>query len=503
MIVLPLVLATLATLVAGFLAWWEYRRTEELFTPWMLFLVYAVLDVFLPASIFLIGEPPSLTDWIVPLRKEDIATSTLVYVVALAFFAGGYFFASRRDTEVGGSKAWRALGDLRPKLGYLYVGLAISAGWYLFYQFTLVAEAGSFDVYLSDKFRQRFRPDIFASRNLFDFVFNQFAPSMLPIFLVLVGILFFFRYKYDKPMLWGWALPAVAWLLTLTTFYRGYQLNYFLSLAFIEACRLRVVRLHPEAHLERSGRPATRLLMAPRTKVLAAVAVLLFVFYGAYRQYHSSFQYGRPVSMVGALTSQGGELVRGWGVVGLTSIVHAYPDDGSRLGGTSLITSLFMPVPRPLWPGKPERYGAEEVTRRMGWPITTQSAITMPGELYANFGLLGVPVVVAFGFLFRAVYRRRLHPKLFFAYAFFVPHGVLLTHWMSATGLMTTVTLYSLSVGAVFLVLRRDDPHAPAHIEDGGHRGQLSPVALSAKGARRGSARAGAGPLPVHFSRPR
>ena len=225
--------------------------------------------------------------------------------------------------------------------------------------------------------------------------------------------------------------------------------------------------------------------MAPRTKILAAVAVLVFGFYGAYRQYHSSFQYGKPVSVAGALTSQAGELVRGWGAIGLASILHAYPDEGSRLGGSSIVSALYMPVPRPLWPGKPERYGAEEVTRRMGWPITTQSAITMPGELYANFGFLGLPLVAALGLLFRAVYRRRRHPKLLFVYAFFVPHAVLLTHWMSSSGLVTSLTLHALSVVAVVMVLQPDSGNVPSQVGDDRGRREVPQLVRSAAGPRR------------------
>ena len=456
MILVPIVVATLATIAAGLLAWWEHRRTGELFTPWMLFLVYAALDVFLPAATSLLTDPPALAAWMLPLQKDDIATSTLVYVVSLLFFAAFYFFAS-----LGGSgdtdKAWAGLADLKLKVGHVYTGLALTGGWYVLHQVTLVNQSGSFDAYIADKFRQRYQPDVFVSKNLADFVFNQFASFMLPVFVVLVGILFFFRHRHGKGVLWGWVLPVVAWLLTVTTFYRGHQMNLFLSLAFIEAARHRVERLRPEAGLGRTGRTRASTVLTLRTKVMATVAVLVFVLYGAFRQYNSSFQYGKPVSFTTALTAQGGEMLQGWGVIGLTSILHVYPESQDHLGGSSLLTTFFMPIPRPLWRGKPERYGAEEVTRRMGWPITTQSAISMPGELYANFGLLGIPMVGGFGMIFGAIYRRRLRPRLFFVYAFFVPYSVLLTHWMSSTGFMTSVTQYALGLAAAVLVIAPDD----------------------------------------------
>ena len=480
MILVPTVVATLATVVAGLLAWWEYRRSGELFTPWMLFLVYAALDVFLPAAVFLLTDPPPLAEWMLPLQEDDIATSALVYVISLLFFTAFYFFASL-DGSGDTDTAWGALADVKLKLGPLYTGLALAGGWYVLHQVTLVNRSGSFDSYLANKFRERYQPDVFASKNVVDFVFNQFASAMLPVFLVLVGILFFFRYRHGKRVLWGWVLPVVAWLLTLSTFYRGYQLNLFLSLAFIETSRRRVERLRPESGLGAAQATRARRGLTVRAKILATVAVVLFMLYGAFRQYNSSHQYGRPVSFTAALVDQGGELTRGWGVIGLTSILHFYPEGQDHLGGNSIVTTFFMPVPRSLWPGKPERYGAEEVTRRMGWPITTQSAISMPGELYANFGLLGVPMVGAFGLLFGAIYRRRLRPRLFFVYAFFLPYSVLLTHWMSSTGFMTSVTQYLPGLAAAALVIASDDTRRSRTSTSDGRLGELDRGATRAR----------------------
>jgi hypothetical protein len=436
-----------------------------------------VLDVFLPAALFLATTPPSLKPWIVPLQADNIATATLVYSITLVVFGAGYFFVSRQGPSVPASLC-HGLAAIRVKVGHVYVALAVVGGWYVLHQAVLISEAGSFDVFLSEKFRQRLRPDVYVSTSIFDFVFNQFAPMMLPAFLVLVGVLFFFRYRYVRPVLWGLVLPATAWLLTLTTFYRGTQLNLFITLAFIEAYRIRVAKLHPQARLSRTPVPTSSSTISRRSKVLAATGVLVFLLYGGYRQYHSSFQYNNPVSVTEAFAAQTGEFLRGWGVVGLTSILYFYPDNGEHLGGTSIAETFLMPVPRLLWAEKPERYGAEEVTRRMGWPTTTQSAITMPGELYANFGAVGVIGVGAFGLFFRGVYRRRLHPKAFFAYAFFVPYAVLLSHWMSSTGLMTAVTLYPVALAVVWLVLERDAEEPP---RDGGPVRQLQPASRLAR----------------------
>lgn len=452
---LSFALAPLAAASACALAWHEYRRTRELFTPWTLILLYAVIDVFLPGTVFLIAGSPSFPLWIVPLRGDDIQMAILVYAASLVFFAAGYFLALHgRPSNPSSEKRTisEVLSDVNVRVGRVYTGLVLTGSWYVSYQLTLISKAGSLNTYLSDSFRQRYRPEVYVPSNLVDFVFNQFAPAMLPAFLVLVGILFFFRYRYHRKVLWGVVLPLSGWLLTLTTFYRGSQLNFFLSLALLETCRIGIAHIHPHSQLGRTRAPGHGLL-STRAKVLASVGVVLFVLYGAFRQYNSSFQYGRPVSAGQALSSQAGEFLRGWGVVGLTSVLHAYPASDRYIGGSSFTSTLLMPVPRLIWPDKPERYGAEVVTRRMGWLTTTQSAITMPGELYANFGLAGILFTGVFGLLFGMIYRLRLRPTFFFAYAFFLPQAVLLTHWMSSTGLMTALTLLPVSALGAWLVI--------------------------------------------------
>ena len=59
-----------------------------------------------------------------------------------------------------------------------------------------------------------------------------------------------------------------------------------------------------------------------------------------------------------------------------------------------------MPIPRAIYKSKPEWYGIDDITTGMGWPSSSQSAVTMPGEAYANFGWFGLFVAVFYGVFF-------------------------------------------------------------------------------------------------------
>ena len=58
------------------------------------------------------------------------------------------------------------------------------------------------------------------------------------------------------------------------------------------------------------------------------------------------------------------------------------------------ILMLLLLIPRAIYKSKPEWYGIDDITTGMGWPSSSQSAVTMPGETYANFGWFGLFVAV-------------------------------------------------------------------------------------------------------------
>ncbi|HEV2070112.1 MAG TPA: hypothetical protein VGR26_09990 [Acidimicrobiales bacterium] len=480
MVVLGVAFAVLASGWLSWLAWLEHRRSGELFSPWLLLLVYAMFDVFVPTAIFLVLGPPELASWMGPVRTIPMMVAALVYLVSLGFFAAGYFaLAPRSSTEA--RDRWLALASVQINVQNVYVALAVTGAWYVAHLAKLVGQTGTLDSFVTGKFRMRFQSEPFSTDTIVDLVLHQIAPAMMLGFLALVGVLFFFRHRYQRPVLWGVVLPFVAWLFTLTTFYRGSQVGYFLSLAFLESFRLRLAAARPDAGLARRKADAAAGHHHRGAVALGLIAVAFFSLYGAYRAYNTSSAQGIPISATQAVADQGSEFFRGWGLISLSSIIDFYPDQGHYLGGSSVVDSVLLPVPRVLWEDKPQWYGIDEVTRSMGWITTSQSAVTMPGELYANFGPVGIVLVAGFGLVFSGLHRLRFRPRVFFVYVLWVPHAVLVTQWGASTGLMNSLILLPLALMATWFTVRpHPSPSLPSLEPPAAPATQAAPVLVPA-----------------------
>ncbi len=119
-----------------------YRRTSELLSPWTLFLLMSVLDVFLPATLFLLGAPLGVAPWAQPLTPGTVTQATLVFTCAGSLFGAGYLLAAR--VVVAGSEppVTTAFSGRRA-----YLVLAIAVALYAFYVGAGVVEAGSVGVH--------------------------------------------------------------------------------------------------------------------------------------------------------------------------------------------------------------------------------------------------------------------------------------------------------------------------------------------------------------------
>jgi hypothetical protein len=79
---------------------------------------------------------------------------------------------------------------------------------------------------------------------------------------------------------------------------------------------------------------------------------------------------------------------------------------------------LLVLVPRILWPAKPMSglQGADFTYTYVGSNLVTSTAVTSFGDLYMNFGLLGIVAgMLVIGVFFRLVYARLWHSKSSFS----------------------------------------------------------------------------------------
>ena len=142
---------------------------------------------------------------------------------------------------------------------------------------------------------------------------------------------------------------------------------------------------------------------------------------------------------------------QGSGLKSLGHILVYYSNAEYRLDGSSIVNSLLLPVPRIIYKSKPEWYGVAEITRSMGWPKTTQDAVTIPGELYANFGIAGFLLTPFYGIIFKFLdnfqySKSKIRVPIYCAV---IVYGILVSFWMSTIALMNMfiqfVLVYSIS----------------------------------------------------------
>ena len=86
-------------------------------------------------------------------------------------------------------------------------------------------------------------------------------------------------------------------------------------------------------------------------------------------------------------------------------IIHMAPDEINYQFGITFIQWVVFPIPRSFWPEKPVSVGSWLSTEIYGFSSTATPA-TAVGELYLNFGILGVFAGMAIlGIIFRTIYQ--------------------------------------------------------------------------------------------------
>jgi hypothetical protein len=414
-------------------------RTGEVLSPWIVFLAMTAFDVFLPASLyFSIGSP--LRDAIRGGAEIDwtIGPAVLIAGVSVALFACGY--------TITGSTP-RARGAARPPMASLisphraYLVLIVASVVYIGGIAAQLSMKGSVEAFVADTLSARFRGTAVAWTEV-----GVWPKAFLPVAFMAIGVLFSAREK--APFVRGIVLPVLGLVLAVTTFFRGTILNYAIGLILIETERRRdrwtMMPARISVELRRSLGPVI---------VIGAVSVVCFLGYGAARNFLTNRAEDPGARPEAALQFELSRVVRGEGLIGIAAIVDYYPRKRAFLNGKTIRDMLLLPIPRAIWPEKPLWYGIDDITRGMGWSQTSQSAVTMPGELYANFGYPGIPLMLVWGALF-GVFRRYRHGSRFrFLYAFLLVPMMFTTCWMAFTGFMNGLVALPLLTTAVLIMV--------------------------------------------------
>src|SRR5437867_3287439 len=417
--------------------WFGFRR--RIVTPWILFLLMSIFDMFIPAGLTAMGfnwaargiNNRWAVEWVAPTARLMLGRAVLVATVATALFGMGYLAASRIRT------GRRAL--YRFHRGRAILLFVLAAAGYLIFLFSQLAVYGSFAAVLDYFVANRFAgaaPQAGA---------NMLLAVSLDIYLLeLIAIIFFVHSRSrTSRLLWFLAGLVVASL----RLFRGSVLVYLLALAVLE-----------QEGVQRFGRHLTRLLqrreVRRRVYAFLAIGAVLFTGYGVLRNVATARSGRLEMTFGNSMMIEMDRFVRGEGLVGLASVLDFYPRNAQFFHGKTIRDMLLLPVPRLIWPSKPSWYGIDDITRTMGWPQSTGSPVSMPGELYANFGYPGIALMFVYGLLFGAFAAMAGSSRVRFIYALFLLPAMLPTFWMGFTGFMNHLVAIPLALITLVVVFR-------------------------------------------------
>ncbi|MEI8024978.1 MAG: O-antigen polymerase [Pseudomonadota bacterium] len=185
---------------------------------------------------------------------------------------------------------------------------------------------------------------------------------------------------------------------------------------------------------------------------------LSFLVYGWFRNIQMIEYYKSPSEDGMALYDMLTSLFGGSGLEGIANVVHYFPSKADYLHGVTVFQSFALPIPRLFWEAKPEWYGIQQINNVMNLNPYSQSAVTMIGEGYANFGLFGGLFYVSFlGALYGIISHISRSRLGLILYIFIVIPTTMTLFWMSTIGMMNSLIRLPLIFLALFIVSIRFD----------------------------------------------
>lgn len=430
-------LTTLALLIFPFLI--LFFKVDR-FSPIFLMLLFALYDVYLPFLIFintgLLGSAPYEAAMSVEDYFNGMILYTGYYFVLIVFYI---FFTCRikpgfisHDTAARVSIAPKGFVDKVFILTFVFLTLSLAKFYFH------IREFGSLNdyIYQSLVFTGARVGGGHRAAGFFELL------RVDVIFTSLMGLSFFLRNHYQSGSRFYFAkylFPGFAILFALAYMLRGKLLIVLYTLAFAEYLRLRF-------YSSPTG------LKRFYTNIGVCLFAILFVF-GPVRDglRLASVNDERPYSFIPAFIYQGS------GLRSVSQIYSMYGSDLPFFQGKSYIDMLLLPVPRALYTSKPTWYGIDDITRAMGWPKTSMSAVTMPGEAFSNFGYFGILTSLFWAFLFAFLYYiARANLALYIMTTPILSFSMAMTSsWMSFTGFVNgLISFFGVVLIYLFMKLR-------------------------------------------------
>lgn len=402
------------------------NKKYSIFNIIIIYLGLSLVDTFVPTILWSIYGNENLAPWLKPFSPTELAWGILFYsLFYIIMFSIMLIFAQTRNSHFVNSFK-KADHHIKNKIDTF---LIITGSIFLISLIYEINQYGGVGEWLFNKFTLRFDPTP-RGRSLLE-IFLITVPWRT-LFNALVFLAFLYRHKFKRPKLYGLVLPLIGIIFAFTTSFRGSILIFLLGLFFMENIR---IFIHKEEKYKSLFGIGKETLNKPKYYIFAFFIVSAFLSYGALRAAYVDTALGRDQdesSVVYDVLNQGA------GIQGISGVMRRYGEDLDFMMGKTYFDMLLLPIPRVIYTSKPEWYGIDDITTGMGWPPSTQNAVTMSGEAYANFGWIGLLVAVIYGLGF-GLFLRFINRKggiYTVLYASVLIQVIFVSNWMAFTGIM-------------------------------------------------------------------
>ena len=412
----------------------------------IIFIGLSLIDVILPSILWYIQGIPTRPSWFAPLTNVDLSIGLVYYGIFYFIMFTVMIFISNKKQFNWADKYKLNKKYFRYRLLYLIIFFGAMFIFSLYYE---IVAFGGFSEWIVKKFTIRFTGNVSESSGFIEALLTKIP--WRGIFNALVFLAFLYRYKVNREKLYGILFPLIGILFALSTSYRGSILQFLLGLLFVEYVRINIHKFYKYKSYFGNGYET---IHKPKYYISAIVIVFAFIVYGSIRDSYAADILGyteKKESTIYKVLNQGS------GIDGISSIIHEYGNNVNFIMGKTYMDMMLLPIPRVIYTSKPKWYGIDDITRGMGWPESTQSAVTMPGEAYANFGWLGIFISIIYGLLFGVIIKfinSRGGVYLILYPAIVIPM-IFVSNWMAFTGIMNLFFQFLIIVVILKAVITR------------------------------------------------
>lgn len=401
-----------------------------------IFLILLIVDVFFPGFIGAISGYYQKFPYFVIQNDSSYLLSVVIFVFGTILFALGFKLADNITIKQLKPDPTQEFSISEPML---LLSFLFAVGVMLANLFNEYLSIGSWELFYQYKIARVYLVTV-EHTSIFAKLIGFASELTLIILFMTMSIGLVNGSKLRHSFFWEKVAPIVAFILTLTTMYRGTILQYGVVL---------VLSLQYKYNWKLAQKLRGQIIR------LGIFFILAFVIYGTLRtslnnSYWGEEQLGFVDSVFTMLTNTLGTSL----IAGARCI--EYLNAGNPLfWGESIIQMFYSFIPRSIWLDKPTQYGIITLTTAMGSPNTTMDAITIPGELLLNFDFLGLLLIVLVGCIFGLMEKMRESNRFRYLYIASLSPLVTTSMWMSFTGFFAQTKHFPIYVIVIALIFRK------------------------------------------------